>query len=253
LAITFVGHASVMLTTSRARVLIDPHLGEFSAGIRRRERACLHPADTQQVSLVLISHAHRDRLHLPSLRLIPRQAGLVVPPGCASLVKSLGFSAVAELAPGQTLAHADLTVTALAASHDGRRGLFGRRWRSSLGYLVQCGEETAYYAGDTAYFSGFAAIGHRFHPRVALLPIAGYQPPGQRSQHMSPLDVVHAFADLGAELLVPVGHGAFPVGYEPDHEPLAWLGQLCRERGIADRLLVLRPGETRELGRPNGG
>ena len=40
---------------------------------------------------------------------------------------------------------------------------------------------------------------------------------------------------------------------EPDHEPLAWLGQLCCERGIADRLLVLRPGETRELGRPNGG
>jgi L-ascorbate metabolism protein UlaG (beta-lactamase superfamily) len=154
---------------------------------------------------------------------------------------------VVELAPGETLEHADLTATAVAARHDGRRGLFDRGWRSACGYVVKCGEATAYYAGDTAYFSGFSEIGRRLHPQVALLPIAGYQPPEQRSQHLSPLDVVHAFADLGAELLVPIGYGSFPVGYEPDDEPLAWLCQLCRERGIAGRLVVLRPGETCEV------
>jgi L-ascorbate metabolism protein UlaG (beta-lactamase superfamily) len=242
--VTFIGHASVMLTTNRARILVDPYLSDFLAGIRRREAARLADSDAEQVTLVLISHAHRDRLHVPSLRRLPRGAVVVVPPKCASLVARLGFSQVSELAPGQTFEHADVEITAVAARHDGRRGLFDRSWRSTCGYIVKCADASVYHAGDTAYFSGFAEIGRRLHPDVALLPIAGYDPPSQRSDHMSPLDAICAFEDLGAKLLVPVGYGSFPVGYEPEDEPLTWLREICRERGLSERLLVLRPGET---------
>lgn len=244
IAVTFVGHASVMLTTNRARVLVDPYLGDFLTGIRRREGACLAEADAQRASLILVSHAHRDRLHLPSLRRLPRRALLVVPPRCTSLVQSLGFSQVVELVPGRSVEHADLEVTAVAARHDGRRGLWDRSWRSTCGYIVKCDDASVYYAGDTAYFSGFEEIGRRLHPNVALLPIAGYEPPSQRNDHMSPLDAVHAFQDLGANLLVPIGYGSFPMGYEPEDQPLTWLFEVCRERGLLDRLVVLRPGET---------
>jgi len=251
IAVTFIGHASVMLTTNRARILVDPCLGDFLAGIRRREAACLADADAEQVTLIVISHAHRDRLHLPTLRRLPRRAAIVVPPKCGPLVAALGFSRVVELAPGQALDHEDVEVTAVAARHDGRRGLFDRRWRSTCGYIVKCGEASVYHAGDTSYFSGFGEIGRRLHPDVALLPIAGYDPPSQRSDHMSPLDAISAFEDLGAKLLVPVGYGSFPVGYESEDEPLTWLRELCRERGLSDRLVVLRPGETcRVHGRP---
>ena len=61
---------------------------------------------------------------------------------------------------------------------------------------------------------------------------------------MSPLDALQAFHDLGAQLLVPIGYGSFPVGYESMDEPLDWLSRLCQERGLADRLVVLRPGES---------
>jgi L-ascorbate metabolism protein UlaG (beta-lactamase superfamily) len=197
IAVTFVGHASVMLTTGRARILVDPFLGDFLAGIRRREAACLADADAEQVTLILISHAHRDRLHVPTLRRLPRRGVIVVPPKCASLVASLGFSQVIELPPGRTLDHEDVEVTAVAARHDGRRGLFDRTWRSTCGYLAKCAEASVYHAGDTACFSGFAEIGRRLHPDVALLPIAGYDPPSQRSDHMSPPDAISAFEDLG--------------------------------------------------------
>jgi L-ascorbate metabolism protein UlaG (beta-lactamase superfamily) len=254
IAVTFVGHASVMLTTSHARILIDPYLDDFLAGVRRREAASLSEGDAQQTSLVLISHAHRDRLHLPSLRRLPRGARLVVPPRCRSLVESLGFSEVIELAPGETLRHGDVEVMAVAARHDGRRGLWDRAWRTSCGYIVKCDDTSVYHAGDTAYFSGFEEIGRRLRPNVALLPIAGYEPPSLRADHMSPLDAVHAFQDLGAKLLVPIGYGSFPVGYEDEAEPLAWLLELCSERGLRDRLLVLRPGETCQVhGRMSGG
>ena len=247
IAVTFVGHASVMLTTSRSRLLVDPFLGQFFLGVRRREDACLSRSDQADVTLVLISHAHRDRLHLPSLRQLPRRATLVVPPHCGALVERLDFVRVIELTPGQSHEHSDLEITAVAARHDGRRGLLGGTWRPANGYIVRCSSASVYYAGDTAYFSGFQEIGRRLHPDLALLPIAGYDPPGLRSDHMSPLDAVQAFQDLGAQLLVPVGYGSFPVGYEPIDEPLTWLTRLCRERGFADRLVVLRPGQTCEV------
>jgi L-ascorbate metabolism protein UlaG (beta-lactamase superfamily) len=244
IAVTLVGHASVMLTSHRARVLVDPFLGEFLLGVRRHEAACLAPTDATSAGLILISHAHCDRLHLPTLRKLSRRSVIVVPPRCGSLVRGLGFAREVELAPGQSIEHEDLEITAVAARHDGRRGPFDRSWRSAVGYIVKCASASVYYSGDTAYFSGFEEIGRRLHPDVALLPIAGYEPPSQRADHMSPLDALAAFRDLGAKLLVPVGYGTFPVGYEPAHEPLTWLARLCQERGLGDRLVVLRPGET---------
>jgi len=244
LAVTFVGHASVMLTSHRARLLIDPFWGQFLLGVRRREAACLAKSDAADAGAVLISHAHGDRLHLPTLRKVSRRAVIVVPPRCASLVRGLGFAREVELAPGQSIEHEDVEITAVAARHDGRRGLLDRTWRSAVGYIVKCAGASVYYAGDTAYFSGFEEIGRRLHPDVALLPIAGYEPPSQRADHMSPLDAVQAFHDLGAKLLVPVGHGSFPLGYEGIDEPLAWLVRLSQERGFAERLVVLRPGES---------
>jgi L-ascorbate metabolism protein UlaG (beta-lactamase superfamily) len=243
-AVTFVGHATVMLTTAQTRVLIDPFFGHFLLGVRRAEAACLSVADLKEVSLVLISHAHKDRLHLPSLRQLPRHSVIVTPPRCISLVAPLGFSRVVELPPGQSFDHKDMKVTAVAARHDGRRGLLDRSWRAAGGYIVECAGASVYYAGDTAYFSGFEDIGRRMHPDVALLPIAGYDPPALRADHLSPMDALQAFHDLGAKLLVPIAYGSFPLGYESTEEPLSWLAQLCHEQGFADRLVVLRPGET---------
>jgi L-ascorbate metabolism protein UlaG (beta-lactamase superfamily) len=244
IAVTFVGHATVMLTTPLARVLTDPYLGDFLLGLRRAEAACLHSADAADVNLILISHAHRDRLDLASLRRLAGQAAVLVPPRCASLVDGLGFGRVVELAPGQSFDYADVEVTAVAARHEGARGILDRAWRGACGYIVRSAGANVYFAGGTSYFSGFGEIGLRLHPDVALLPVAGYQPPALRAINMSPLDAVQAFTDLGARLLVPVGYGSFPLGYEPLDEPLRWLRQICAERGISDQLAVLGHGET---------
>jgi L-ascorbate metabolism protein UlaG (beta-lactamase superfamily) len=101
---------------------------------------------------------------------------------------------------------------------------------------------SAFFVGDSGYFSGFRDVGLRMRPDVALLPIAGYEPPSLRATHLSPLDALSAFEDVGAALLVPIGHGSFPLGYEPLHAPLEWLLELGRERGLGERLAVLDPG-----------
>jgi L-ascorbate metabolism protein UlaG (beta-lactamase superfamily) len=247
LSITFVGHATVMMTSAEARLLTDPLLVNFLWGLRRAEAAALHPEDAAEVSLVLISHAHHDHLHPPSLRRLPKSATIVVPPRCAGLVERAGFARVVVLEPGEELAHHDLTITAVAARHDGARGVSG--WRGASGYVVRAGGRaargaSAYFAGDTAYFSGFEEIGRRLRPQVALLPIAGYDPPPLRETHMSPLDALYAFEDLRAEIMIPIGHGSFPLGYEPMEEPLAWLRALAAEHSLEARVQALAHGET---------
>jgi L-ascorbate metabolism protein UlaG (beta-lactamase superfamily) len=246
LSITFVGHATVMMTSAEARLLTDPLLANFLWGLRRAQAAALHPEDAADISVILISHAHRDHLHRPSLRRLPKSATIVVPPRCAGLVESAGFARVVVLEPGEELVHRDLSISAVAARHDGAR--FG--WRGAGGYVVRTGHgaASAYFAGDTAYFSGFEEIGRRYRPRVALLPIAGYEPLSLRETHMSPLDALYAFEDLGAETLIPIGHGSFPLGYEPLDEPLHWLSELAEERGLGGHFAPLGHGETTTIG-----
>jgi L-ascorbate metabolism protein UlaG (beta-lactamase superfamily) len=243
MSVTFVGHASAMVTTPGARVLTDPLLERALYGLKRAKAAGLDRADAGDVDLVLISHAHRDHLSLSSLRRISAAATVVVPPRCGMLVKEIGFSRVVELPPGQGFTHADVEVTAVPVRHSGAR-------RGACGYIIRSPDACVYFAGDTGYFSGFAEIGRRFSPDVALLPIGGYEPASFRQEHLSPLDAVYAFEDLGARVLIPICHGSFPLSYEPLDEPVTWLRQLARERGLtaggadAPRVAVLDHGET---------
>jgi L-ascorbate metabolism protein UlaG (beta-lactamase superfamily) len=87
-------------------------------------------------------------------------------------------------------------------------------------------------------------VGSRFRPDVALLPISGYRPLTLRRDHLSPLDAIFAFEDLGAQLLVPIHHGAFALGYEPPTEPLIWLRSLASQRKLEERIAWLEPGES---------
>ena len=230
--VTFVGHATVMVTTPKARVLTDPLLDNSLWGLRRAKAAGLHEDDRNDVDLVLISHAHRDHLRLASLRRLPRGARVVVPPRCAGLLRRLRFADVVELGPGQSLRHADLEITSVPVRHSGVRGFGDYARRGTTGYILRSQGTTVYFAGDTGYFSGFSEIGRRFHPEVALLPIAGYEPASFRREHLSPLDALYAFEDLGARVFIPITHGSFPLSYEPLEAPLAWLRQLARSRGL---------------------
>lgn len=244
LAITFGGHATAIARYHGVAIAFDPMLGRWIGGVRRAVEPGLAPDDFADVCLILISHRHADHLHLPTLHRMPRGATVVVPAGGASWVSDLGFARVVELAPGADLEMRGVQVIAAPTSHGDDELARG------LSYLLRGPGPSALLCGDSGYFSGFAALGERFAPDVALLPIGGFMPASFRARHMSPLDALYAFEDLKSRILVPIHHGAFALSYEQLDEPARWLLELAKARGVRDHVLVMAAGQSERFVAP---
>lgn len=245
LAITFGGHATVIARYHQLGIAFDPMLGRWIGGVRRAVEPGLLPDDFREIGLVLISHRHADHLHLPTLRRLPRSATAVVPPGAAGALSRLGFARVVELAPDADLEMRGVQITACATSHgdgDLARG---------VSYMVRGDGPSVFLCGDSGYFTGFAEIGERFAPDIALLPIGGFVPASFRERHMSPLDALYAFEDLRARVLVPIHHGAFALSYEQLDEPARWLVELARTRNVRPHVIVMAAGQSERFVAPN--
>jgi L-ascorbate metabolism protein UlaG (beta-lactamase superfamily) len=238
LAITFGGHATVLARYAGLSIAFDPMLGRWVGGVRRAVEPGLEPADLADVGLVLISHRHADHLHLPTLRRLPRTATIVVPTGAAAPISGLGFHRVVELAVGADLALRDVLVVAQPIAHGEDELARG------ASYVVKGDGPSIYLCGDTGYFSGFAEVGRRYAPDIAMLPIGGFVPASFRSRHMSPLDALFAFEDLRSRLLVPIHHGSFALSYEQLGEPARWLLELAASRGVREHVHVMAPGQS---------
>ncbi|PYX82540.1 MAG: MBL fold metallo-hydrolase [Acidobacteria bacterium] len=252
LGLTFIGHASFFVQMGQQNVVIDPNFARWLFVLKRLRKPGVRLQDLPPIDLVLVTHAHFDHLHRPSLRSIAqaalRQSGkppiIVVPHHVFDLVSDLGFEDVVELDWWMSYRHAGLTVTHVPSRHWGARILKDSH-RGYGGYVLRYGRHSLYHAGDTAYFAGFREIGRRLAPELALLPIGAYNPPQFRNVHADPSDATRAFLDLNARWMVPMHYGTFRLSHEPIDEPLQLLEQEARAAGVKDRVLVLEEGVTR--------
>jgi len=250
MGVTFIGHASFFLQIGGQNVVIDPNFARWLFVLKRLRKPGVQIRDLPGIDVVLVTHAHFDHLHRPSLRAIAQHARrrgeapvIVVPTHVLDLVSDLGFSDVVELDWWNSYRHRNLTITHVPSRHWGARILKDSH-RGYGGYVLRAGRHSVYHAGDTAYFPGFREIGRRLAPELALLPIGAYNPPTFRNVHADPADATRAFLDLNARWMVPMHYGTFRLSHEPIDEPLQLLEQEAKARGIEDRVLVLEEGIT---------
>lgn len=225
LAVTWWGHSSTTVELGSIRIGTDPLLADRLMHLRRYATT---PDETAtEVDLVLISHAHGDHLHLPSVARTPVGAPVVVPRGVARRLGALRGRNIIEVEPGDRLEVAGVTIDVLPAHHDGRRHPLARHEAPALGFRVADDARAFWYPGDTGLdprMSDVAAVD------LALVPIGGWGPT-LGDEHLDPDQGAEAVARVGARWAVPVHYGTF------------WPAGLRRLNRANHHRLFVTPGE----------
>ncbi len=241
-ALTWIGHASFLAQYTDLNVLIDPNFANWLFLLKRLRRAGLKIKDLPQIDLVLITHAHFDHFHRPTLRRLPASSRVaVVPWGMGDLAKNLGFAKIIELQWWETFSYKDWKVTLTPSNHWGARVIHDGH-RGYGGYCLEHQGRTLYHAGDSAYSDCFKEIGRKFCPEIALLPIGAYYPESFRQVHMGPDEAMKVFLDLKAKWFVPMHYGSFKLSFEAMDEPPRWLRQIAQSQGLSHHLRILEEG-----------
>ena len=253
-SLTWIGHASFLLTLGGKKVVTDPVLGPKLEGfIRRHGEPGIPAASMPEVDVVLITHNHYDHLDAWSIKRLGPKPVYVVPLGNGGLVRGAGAKAVVELDWWQTTQVAGLDVTLVPSRHWSMRLPWNRNDMLWGGFVIRSGEGTAYHSGDTAHFDGFAEIGRRCGPiDWAMLPIGAYDPRWFMSaQHMNPEEAVDAAVQLNAETMVAMHWGTFKLTDEPLEEPPGRArAEWARLKLPPECLWILDIGESRALSPP---
>ena len=248
----WLGHAMNEVVVDGVRFLTDPVLRDFSPLIRHRATRPTAP-NLEGLGAVLISHAHQDHMHLPSLLQLPTSVLVVAPVGTGRWLEQHGVGNVRELAPGRFLDIGPVRVRATHAEHDGARLPLGPR-AVALGYLIE-GSTTVYFAGDTDICEEMKGLGALpdMPIEAALLPVGGWGPT-LRGGHMTPERAAGALRLVQPRIAVPIHWGTYwPRGLSrvrPTrfHEPGAAFRAAAREAAPNVLVSVLSPGEWLTLG-----
>src|SRR5438445_2761140 len=131
LGVTFIGHSGFFLQTGGKNILIDPNFAHWLFLLKRLRRPGLRIKDLPPIDYVLVTHAHFDHLHKPSLRAIARMTRrksgappqIIVPRGVHDLIYGLGYREIAELEWWEEYADQGFSVTHVPARHWGARML----------------------------------------------------------------------------------------------------------------------------------
>src|SRR5258708_23570859 len=156
LGVTFIGHSSFFVQMGAQSVIIDPNFARWLFVLKRLRRPGLRVRDLPAIDLVLVTHAHFDHLHRPSLRALVQNnlrtrgtaPAIIIPSHVSDLVSDLGFSEIIELDWWKNTRHGNLSVTHVPSRHWGARILKDSH-RGYGGYPLGAGRDPVELARGT--------------------------------------------------------------------------------------------------------
>jgi N-acyl-phosphatidylethanolamine-hydrolysing phospholipase D len=252
LAVSWVGHATVLIQIHDKIILTDPFLTNTMGLVAKRfVSAGLDPKLLPKVDATVVSHIHFDHFDYGSLDMLPKNGILTVPLGASEYTPDFGFKDVYELKPWEAVESDGLRITAVPAQHFTGRYGFDGAWMGNLGYtgyIVEYEGVTVFFAGDTGYNSElFKEIGRRFKIDLAIVPIAPGSSGGLGSRiHSNPAGALMIYKDLGARYMMPMHFGTLFYGSDSNPlEPINRLREIAEREGLADKIVGLEIGEQR--------
>jgi L-ascorbate metabolism protein UlaG (beta-lactamase superfamily) len=248
ITVSWIGHATCLIGINGHFFLTDPVFSErIGWFVRRNYQPAMRPDEMPKLDAILISHAHMDHLDFPSLRALAA-VPLFIPPGVKHyLPDDLPQHPVYGVETWGSWHQGDVTITAVPAQHEDDRFLIDGFWHSHTGWVIQVGNRTVYFAGDTGYVPAYAQeIGRRFHIDVALIPVgpAGRAKWIERSRanvHAHPDAAMQLFKDTHAQWMVPIHYGMF---FQKRGWERPFLDAAIQRAGLERWVRVLDIGET---------
>ena len=260
LRITCIGHASLLIQNAGINILVDPVWSDRASpsqilGPRRRNLPAVRLTDLPPIHAVLVTHNHYDHMDTATIAAIHAQHNPVI-------ISPLGNDTVIHKdAPEIPVQTGDwwqtfplsqyVRATIVPAYHWSARKLGDRRLALWGGFVLDTPAGRIYCAGDTAYQDGkiFAAIRSRCGaPLVAILPIGAYAPRWFMStQHTDPAEALQIASDTGAQHLLGIHWGTFPLTDEPWDEPPALLQAAFQSVSSGIQTQAFHAGEVWQL------
>jgi N-acyl-phosphatidylethanolamine-hydrolysing phospholipase D len=267
-AITWVGHASMLVQANQLNVLTDPVFSERASpvqflGPRRAQPPGLTIDQLPPIDVVLISHNHYDHLDKDTVLSLAKRGQaatlFIVPLGVKAWFTDLGITQVQELDWWQSVIIGSVTFNFTPVQHWSARGV-GDRSQTLWGGWAVLGPDTHwYFSGDTGYSPDFADTRQRFSDRqtpargggfdIALIAVGAYEPRWfMKEQHINPAEAVQIHKDLGAKRSVGVHWGTFALTDEPLDQPPKDLAAAKAAANIGDAdFFLMAIGQTTRI------
>ncbi len=245
-AITWVGHATVLLELDGVRLLTDPLLrGRIGPLVRIAPPA--HVESLGSLDGILLSHLHADHADPRSLRAVARSIPVVAPRAAGSWLRRVGLADVRELGSGEGLRLGGLRIEATPAVHPRHRTPLGPA-ADPVGYLVR-GSVSTYFPGDTDLYPGIGELAGSVE--VALVPVWGWGP-SVGAGHLDPERAAQAIAMIAPRLAIPIHWGTYALPWatraaNARDRPAREFAALTRRYAPRVEVRVLAPGERTVL------
>jgi len=223
LAITWIGHSTVLIQVDGLNILTDPIFGAASVLFPRIIKPGIKLEQLPPIDAVLISHNHYDHMEASAIAYLAKKnpsIKFLVPQGDKAWFLKRGIRNVFEFLwwEGHTVAD-KATCTFLPAIHWTQRRLRDRNKSLWGSWMIEVAGKRVYFGGDTAFGDHFKIIAQEYSSiDLAILPISPCEPrESMKHAHIDAQEAIQAFIALGAKQFIPIHWGTFRFGNEPAH------------------------------------